>query len=599
MDLLASAYDSDDDGVVQQPAIVPTSAPKASSSSASSTKTPSTSTALTKKLKIDSAPDVSTEDLGSYRYLPGATTTEIAHNVPYQDLAKPLAGPMNPFSASMTSKNVLTGFVEEHAMSDYHFNTLQRTYQNFGYTMDPNAEADHHIVGSVAKWTAMNGATVNETIKSTAAADSRRKRKKMGDPSQVNGYLGPWAGYETDEIVTTKTLPNPDQQAAIDEALTSAALKADGTPLQPPETKILASEARKKEMEAVAEPGKEKSIFHGTEMFDYLGRSYLHAPTDLGINLLGEAGSKECFIPKRLVHTFTGHTKGVNAIRFFPKTAHLLLSCSMDSKVKLWDVYHERRCLRTFMGHSKAVKSIDFSNDGRRFLTCSYDKWIKLWDTETGQCIKSFTTRRIPNCIKFHPSNDKQNLFLTGCADKKVYQFDVNSGDIVQEYDQHLGAVNTITFVDENRRFVTTSDDKTLRAWEFDIPVVIKYIAEPDMHSMPAVTLHPSHKYMACQSLDNQILIYSTQDRFRLQRKKLFRGHLIAGYACQPGFSADGRFLMSGDSEGKLWFWDWKSCKMLKKLKCHDGVVMDCQWHPHEPSKVATASWDGTIKYWD
>lgn len=71
-------------------------------------------------------------------------------------------------------------------------------------------------------------------------------------------------------------------------------------------------------------------------------------------------------------------------------------------------------------------------------------------------------------------------------------QYDINSGEITQEYDQHLGPVNTITFVDENRRFVTTSDDKTIRAWDFDIPVVIKYIAEPHMHSMPAVTLHPS-----------------------------------------------------------------------------------------------------------
>jgi pre-mRNA-processing factor 17 len=70
----------------------------------------------------------------------------------------------------------------------------------------------------------------------------------------------------------------------------------------------------------------------------------------------------------------------------------------------------------------------------------------------------------------------------------------VNTGDIQQEYDQHLGAVNTITFVDQNSRFVTTSDDKTLRVWEFGIPVVIKYIAEPDMHSMPAVALHPSRK---------------------------------------------------------------------------------------------------------
>ena len=45
-----------------------------------------------------------------------------------------------------------------------------------------------------------------------------------------------------------------------------------------------------------------------------------------------------------------------------------------------------------------------------------------------------------------------------------------------QEYNEHLGAVNTITFIDNNRRFVTSSDDKSLRVWEFGIPVQIKYI---------------------------------------------------------------------------------------------------------------------------
>ena len=149
-------------------------------------------------------------------------------------------------------------------------------------------------------------------------------------------------------------------------------------------------------------------------------------------------------------------------------------------------------------------------------------------------------------------------------------QYDIASGEITQEYDQHLGAINTITFVDENRRFVTTSDDKTIRAWDWDIPVVIKYIAEPHMHSMPAVTLHPSstsvichlplplvvvvvmvkvlmektrraEKYFAAQSLDNQILIYNA-DNFRQNRKKRFAGHSVAGYACQVGFSPDGRY---------------------------------------------------------
>lgn len=285
-------------------------------------------------------------------------------------------------------------------------------------------------------------------------------------------------------------------------------------------------------------------------------------------------------------------------IRTFPESGHLLLSGSMDTKIKLWDIYTHQNCLRTFHGHVKAVKDISFSNDGRQFLSCAYDRQMKLWDTETGQCLKRFSNGKIPYVIRFHPDEDKQNIFLAGMSDKKIIQYDMNSGEITQEYDQHLGPVNTITFVDENRRFVTTSDDKTIRAWDFDIPVVIKYIAEPHMHSMPAVTLHPSKKYFAAQSLDNQILIYST-DNFRQNRKKRFAGHSVAGYACQVGFSPDGKWISSGDGEGNVVFWDWKTGRIKSRMKAHSKVVIAHEWLPHETSKVITASWDGLIKLWD
>ena len=74
------------------------------------------------------------------------------------------------------------------------------------------------------------------------------------------------------------------------------------------------------------------------------------------------------------------------------------------------------------MGHVKAVKDVCFSNDGRRFLSCGYDRQMKLWDTETGQCIKRFSNGKIPYVIKFHPDEDKQNIFLAGMSDKKIIQ---------------------------------------------------------------------------------------------------------------------------------------------------------------------------------
>lgn len=74
------------------------------------------------------------------------------------------------------------------------------------------------------------------------------------------------------------------------------------------------------------------------------------------------------------------------------------------------------------------------------------------------------------------------------------------------------------------------------RVWEFGIPVQIKYIADPGMHSVPAVTLHPSHQYFIGQSLDNQIVTYSAKDKFRQNRKKVFK-------ARHPPSSQHGSYL--------------------------------------------------------
>ena len=221
-------------------------------------------------------------------------------------------------------------------------------------------------------------------------------------------------------------------------------------------------------------------------------------------------------------------------------------------------------------GHSAAVRDVGFTNDGSKFVSCSYDRYLKLWDTETGECITALTNRKPPYCIKVHPKDP--NTLLAGCSNKHIVQYDMRSGKVEQVYDQHLGAVNTITFCEENRRFATTADDKKMLIWEFGIPVPIKHIADPTLHSMPAVTKTPNDKWLLCQNLDNQITTYSASDRFKLNRKKTFKGHVVAGYACEPGVSPDGNYVMSGDTDGRLWFWDWSrvrsSARSSATIRC-------------------------------
>lgn len=56
-----------------------------------------------------------------------------------------------------------------------------------------------------------------------------------------------------------------------------------------------------------------------------------------------------------------------------------------------------------------------------------------------------------------------------------------------------MGAINTITFIDHNRKFVSTSEDRKIFVWEYGIPVVVKHLAEPDMQSVSKTTVSANY----------------------------------------------------------------------------------------------------------
>lgn len=44
-------------------------------------------------------------------------------------------------------------------------------------------------------------------------------------------------------------------------------------------------------------------------MYDYQGRSYLHIPQDVGVNLRSTVPPEKCYLPKKQIHVWSGHTK--------------------------------------------------------------------------------------------------------------------------------------------------------------------------------------------------------------------------------------------------------------------------------------------------
>ncbi|XP_003373829.1 Pre-mRNA-processing factor 17 [Trichinella spiralis] len=501
---------------------------------------------------------------------------ELQHNACYDEIFLPLVnllwntitsgqGPSNPFKSAKQQmlRNTLTGFVEPAHINDFNFENERRTFESYGYAKDPTADVpSDRIIGDVESAAKYNGLTAFESGKRLKETEEKREKLKNYDSSDVQNFTGPWAPYVGEQRISA---PDAETMLEIEEMnrKRKKIIKMQKSEMHEPERSLLHSACL-------------KSVISDT--VDYQGRTFMCAPHDEGVNLRADAVPERCYIPKKLIHTWTGHKKGV----------------------QLWEVYRGRRCIRTYMGHRMAVRDLSFNNAGTQFLSTSYDRTIKLWDTETGQCKERFTPGKVAYCVKFNPDDDKQDLFICGMQDKKAVQYDLRSGEIVQEYDRHLGAVNTVTFFDKNRRFCTTSDDKSMRIWEWGIPVDTKLIQDPGMYSMPAVTMSPNEKWLACQAMDNRVVIFQVvDDKIRFCRKKCFRGHIVAGYACSVDFSSDISYLLSGDSDGKIFLWDWKTRRIVARWKAHDGVCMSVLWHPHESSKVASCGWDGTIKFWD
>ena len=350
-------------------------------------------------------------------------------------------------------------------------------------------------------------------------------------------------------------------------------------------------------------PMEASSTFHGDAEYDYRGRSWMAPPPGLAsASSISVDDAVRSHMPKKCVARFGERNKqGIHRIRLYPGTGHLLLSAGLDGKCKVWSV-EKRTVVRTYCGHSAAVRDVQFNLTGSHFVSASFDRFLRLWDTESGESVQTFGNGKVPYCIQFYPRDD--SYFVVGCSDNRIVTYHTKTGELTQEYNHHLAPVNAILFVESDKNepvvMVSSSDDKKILVWEWDIGVPVKYISDPTMHSMPCMSMHPSGQFICGQSLDNTICCIQTTPKIKLLHNKKFSGHIVSGYACEMTFSPDGRFVVSGDGTGALFIWDWKRHKILQKYRAHEpGKPTICAvWHPIEPSTLFTCSWDGYIKVW-
>uniref|UniRef100_A0A8C3NY78 WD repeat domain 25 n=1 Tax=Cyanoderma ruficeps TaxID=181631 RepID=A0A8C3NY78_9PASS len=310
-------------------------------------------------------------------------------------------------------------------------------------------------------------------------------------------------------------------------------------------------------------------------------------------------------VPKSLIFYMSKHSGPVNEIQWCPvwEQSHMLLSASMDKTVKVWDAVDTGCCLKTFSCHSCAVRAAQWSSCGRRILSGGFDSMLHLTDVETGKQIFSSKTEFRISALKFHPT--ESNVFICGGFSPEVKAWDLRTSKVLRVYKAAVQQTLDILFLPEGREFLTSTDavsrdsaDRTVIAWDFQSAAKISNQIFHERYTCPSLTLHPKEPVFVAQTNGNYMALFSAQRPYRINKKKRYEGHKVEGFAVGCEFSPDGTLLVTGSSDGKVFFYNYHSSRIIRTLSAHKEACVSAIFHPVLPSLLATCDWAGEIKVW-
>ena len=165
------------------------------------------------------------------------------------------------------------------------------------------------------------------------------------------------------------------------------------------------------------------------------------------------------------VKQWEAHTDYVRCVAPHP-TLPLLLSCSDDMLIKLWDWDRGWQCTQIFEGHSHYVMQVAFNpKDTNTFASASLDRTVKVWSL--GSPVPNFTLEgheRGVNAIDYYTGGDRPYL-ASGADDSAVKIWDYQTKACIQTLEGHSHNISAVAFHPELPLILTGSEDGTVKLW--------------------------------------------------------------------------------------------------------------------------------------
>ena len=232
--------------------------------------------------------------------------------------------------------------------------------------------------------------------------------------------------------------------------------------------------------------------------------------------------------------TLTGHINGITALAFSPD-GRTLISGSTDGTIRFWQTATGAPVDTLITGHTQSIKAATFFEDSSTLVSAAFNGEITFWDVETSQksTVQNIGHRDWYSAVAFSPDGTKLisaaadgtivfGGFPTGFSTKKpddlIRLTDVSTGDELARLQR--GAEKLIFSPDDRTKTVAITNTLDIRLWNTET--------------------------------GDELVIPVNDDNDDL--KPGFRGNLPVVLAL--AFSPDGRWLVSGTTEGDIRMWD-------------------------------------------
>lgn len=186
-------------------------------------------------------------------------------------------------------------------------------------------------------------------------------------------------------------------------------------------------------------------------------------------------GKIRAFYPEtgRLMYTIHDcHAKGVTAIALSSDCTRLVTGGN-DSLVRIWQIAKNMdtekvttKMVSSLREHQNAISSICINAENTEFVTSSHDGSCVVWDLLKCSRINALFASTQFLCVVYHP--DESQLITTG-TDRQITYWDATDLSQIRIVNgSEKGALNELSINEAGTRFVSVSEDRKVKLWQYD-----------------------------------------------------------------------------------------------------------------------------------